>query len=483
MLVASVALAEPMGTVAGPTASAVTTAGGVASASNLAPPPGISHPVEDSYYPDVGDPGVDVLTTDLQLRWARSTRTLSGTALLRVRATADASSLQLDLAPTMSVTRVDVVDAASRTKLAATFAHPGKNLRVELPVVEDGTYDLTIGYHGRPGPIHGPSSRPDIAKLGWETMRDGQAWSMQEPFGAYSWFPSNDQPSDKVVYSVRLDVPRPWVGVSNGRLVSRRAVGSRQVTEFANSAPMAPYLLTVAIGPYRRHTDTGPHGLPLTYWVPVAKPGYLQALRATPATLTWLESKLGPYPFDRAGVVVVPGSGSAMETQTMVTLGAQNYRWGLKQVQEVVAHELVHSWYGDSVTPTDWRDVWMSEGMAMYLEARYTVSRGWVKWGYWQRQFEQDDGYYRRAYGPPGDFRPGQFGQTNVYYCAARMWDHLRRMIGEEKFDQLVRDWPQSHPQSNQTRESLVAWVDQQTGRDLDAWFHTWLTSPTPPSA
>ena len=85
--------------------------------------------------------------------------------------------------------------------------------------------------------------------------------------------PSTTSPSDKATYRTsRLDVPRRWVGVSNGRLDSRRVAHGRTLTHFSNRDPMASYLMTVAIGPYVRSTQTGPHGLPLTYWVPRGHP-------------------------------------------------------------------------------------------------------------------------------------------------------------------------------------------------------------------
>ena len=234
-----------------------------------------------------------------------------------------------------------------------------------------------------------------MSGLGWHTTRTGQVWAMQEPYGAFTWYPVNDHPSDKATYDVRLDVPRRWVGVSNGRMVSRSVSHGRTVTRFTSRDPMASYLATVAIGPYRRYAQTGPHGIPLTYWLPRDKPQYLAPLKATPATLRWLESRLGPYPFDRAGVVVTP-SGSAMETQTMITFGADNYRFGSREVQQTVAHELAHAWYGDTVTPDDWSDVWMNEGMAMYVEAAYSTARGWRP-ADWEREFARNDALWRSS--------------------------------------------------------------------------------------
>ncbi|QWZ07885.1 M1 family metallopeptidase [Nocardioides panacis] len=438
----------------------------------------------DSVYPSVGNPGVDVLDYGLHLRWQPRTRTLAGVARVRLVPARD-GRFRLDLSGRLAVSRLAVTDRRTGRPVASTSRHAGRHLDVSAPgLVAGSTYDVVISYRGRPGPTPAPSSRGDMAGLGWQTTRDGQAWAMQEPYGAFTWYPVNDHPSDKATYRVALDVPRRWVGVSNGRLDSRRVRHGRTLTHFTNRDPMASYLMTVAIGPYVRATQTGPHGLPLSYWVPRAHPEYLVPLRATPAALRWLESRLGPYPFDRAGVVVTP-SDSAMETQTLVTFGARNYRFGTRGVRQTVVHELAHAWYGDTVTPDDWSDLWMNEGMAMYVEALFSTSRGWQTWAYWDDQFTSTDGLWRRLYGPPGAYDPDQFAQINVYFCTARMLVRLRERFGAAVFDDLVRRWPQEHRNTVQDRTSYVAWLAASTGEDpveLRAFVDRWLLSRTPPA-
>jgi aminopeptidase N len=456
---------------------------GVTSSARAAEPPVLTSPGQhtDSYYPSVGSPGVDVQSYALDLRWRPTTRTLDGTARLRLVPAQD-GSFRLDLSGRLRVATLTIRDLRSGTVLRSTYSRSGHTLDVTAPGLLAGApYAVTIAYRGRPAPTKAPSSRQDMSGLGWHTTRSGQVWAMQEPYGAFTWYPVNDHPSDKATYDVRLDVPRRWVGVSGGRMVSRTVSHGRTVTRFTSRDPMASYLATVAIGPYRRYAQTGPHGIPITYWVPRDKPQYLAPLKATPATLRWLESRLGPYPFDRAGVVVTP-SGSAMETQTMITFGAENYRYGAREVQQTVAHELAHAWYGDTVTPDDWSDLWMNEGMAMYVEAAYSTARGWHSAAYWEREFSRSDALWRQLYGPPGAYHRDQFAQVNVYYCTARMLVRLRDVIGVGPFDDLMRRWPQEHRNTVQDRASYVAWLSANTGRDLAPFFDQWLASPTPPA-
>ncbi len=169
---------------------------------------GLSEPREDSYYPSKGDPGVDVLHYGLDLDWRRGTRTLEGTATLDVRVTETTDSIRLDLLHDLAVSSV-TVDGTP-----VTASHPGKNLVIPLAseVPADTRLVLVIEYAGRPHPVAAPSTRSDMQKVGMKVMPDGQLWTMQEPFGAYTWYPANDHPSDKALYDITVEVPERLVG-------------------------------------------------------------------------------------------------------------------------------------------------------------------------------------------------------------------------------------------------------------------------------
>lgn len=431
---------------------------------------------EDTYYPTKGNPAVDVGRYNLDLTWKPAEKLLMGTAEIRLTVLAPATSVALDLHKRMEVSAVTVND------LPARFTHEGKDLVVQTPVVPGTPYFVKVTYAGKPRTVKAPTSRADDDGLGWHTTEKGQVWTMQKPFGAYTWFPVNDHLSDKAFFDVRLTVPDNWTGVSNGRLVDKSTSGGQTRTHFTNAQPMPPHLLTVAIGPYKRYVQAGPHDLALTYWLPKGRSDLLEPLERTPEAITWLESRLGPYPFDRAGVVVTPGLGS-VETQTLTTLSLDNYKQGRTDVRQQVAHNLVHAWYGASVTPNDWRDNWMNEGVATFLEAKFAVSRGWDGWKFWKREFSRNDDYYREIYGPPGAYLPRQFGQRNVHYGGALLMEKLRAKIGTEVFYAALAEWPAQNAGRNRGRQTYVDWLGARTGQDLRGWFAAWLDGATTPAA
>ena len=321
----------------------------------------LSEPVEDPLYPDVGDPGVDALHYDLDLTWDPENHVLDGTELLTFRATRDSPRVQLDLAAAMDVFHVRIDGDG------VGFAQRGKNLVVKAPVVEDERYVLEIRYDGTPRSVAAPTTRKDAAQVGWTNMSDGSTWTMQEPFGAYSWYAVNDHPSDKALYDFTLRVANPMVGVANGELESRERVDGQTVTEWHLAEPAASYLVTVAFGDFVTETDTSAGGVPVSIWLPRRVEERADGLLEIAVdSVEWTEDRLGPYPFDSLGFLFVDST-SGMETQTMITLGLTDYTTS----PPVLVHEVVHQWWGDQVTPRDWRDLWMSEGMTMYLQAMW----------------------------------------------------------------------------------------------------------------
>ncbi len=430
----------------------------------------LSTPVEDRVYPGVGDPSVDALSYDLNLAWTPDTHTLTAVETLVFRATTTGDSVQLDLGQALVVSSLRVDGAKT------AYDHTGKDLVVHTPVVADRRYVLSLAYAGVPRAVAAPTTRSDFSTLGWTINDRDETWTMQEPFGAYSYYAVNDQPSDKALYSFTLSAPTPMVGVANGVLESRTTSHLTTVTRWVLDEPASSYLVTVTIADLEMIRERTVDDVPVTYWVPRAAGFAVRGLRVTPDAMKWLEERLGPFPFSSLGIVLVD-SRSGMETQTMITLGLGDYTTS----PGVIVHELAHQWYGDEVTPTDWRDMWMNEGMAMFLQGVYQAEQDhrqvdavMADWA----AFEPD---LRRESGPPADYDPATFGEGNVYYGPALMWNELRHRLGDAEFWRLVRAWPSEHAYANADYDAITSWWSRETGLDLTSFFDDWLLGKTTP--
>ncbi|WP_432840827.1 M1 family metallopeptidase [Dactylosporangium sp. CA-092794] len=435
---------------------------------------GRSAPVADPVYPGYGNPAVDVLHYGLELAWAPQTKTLTGTATIQLRAAADVAEVRLDFSKAYTLDGVTLNGAAAGGTVADT------KLTVNGSLAKDASAQLVVKYHGTPATVPMPSHRDDVEPLGLTVTNDGALWTMQEPYGASTWYPVNDQPSDKALYDIAVTVPDGWTAIASGTPKSHDGDTFRYTT----SVPVASYLTTLAVGQYKQETASGPHGIALSYWYrPGADDKALPYLRKSPQYLSWLEQRFGPYPFDSGGVVMVP-SVSGMETQQMITMGLPDYGSGANFTSGFDAdllHEYAHQWFGDAVTPADWDDLWLNEGWAEYAQYLYTNERDKVTAKQWEDWARGVDARLRKQLGPPGKPKADSFAESNVYVCPALMLHQIRKQIGDAAFFSLATDWAQKNRGTTQDRASFIAFVNQHTGKDFTALINTWLDSPTTP--
>ncbi len=430
-----------------------------------------SEPVEDSVYPAVGGPDVDALLYDLDLAWEPTARSLTGTATITFRAARDARRFALDLAAPLKVSAL-TLDGGD-----TAYAHRGKNLLVKAPIIEDDQHELVITYAGTPQPEPAPTTRSDFSTTGFTVTEEGEVWTMQEPYGAYSWYPVNDQPADKALYDISVTVPDPWTGVANGRLVADKTAAGRHTTEWQLDEPAASYLITLAIGDYAHATGASKSGVILDFWYPRGRGQVLDSMRVGGEAIDWIEARLGPYPFSSAGIVATD-SQSAMETQTLVTIGDNDY----VRSAPVIVHELVHQWYGDQVTPADWSDMWLNEGMTMLMQALWDSEHQGQPVEDALRSWRAEDQELRDQHGPPGAFSAAEFGEGNVYYPPALMWNELRVELGDDDFFAIASAWLSEHDNASVSRDDVYAFWEQQTGLELTAFFDAWIMGgKTPP--
>ncbi len=434
-----------------------------------------SAPVEDPYYPAKSNPEINTLHDDLSLRWDGAK--LSGTATVTFATTRATSRVRLDLIKAMHVSTVTLDGTA------IDFAHRGSGLVMSTgPLLEAERHTVRIGYSGRPHTVPAPTRRGDVAEgLGWTVDAAGNVYTFQEPYGAYTWYPVNDHPSDKATYDATITVPRGDTAVFIGTPTGSTSTGTTSSYSWRVARPVASYLTTIAIGPYTAYHGTMSDGTMATYWLLPRDREILPSLKAqSSAAFDWLLDHAGPYPFRTFGTVVtvVTGGTSAMETQTLVTLS----RPAFDRPDAVIEHEMAHQWYGDAVTPLDWQGLWLSEGWAMWMQQAYESDRGGYRFLGGMDKWRPYDERSRQVSGPPGDYDPRSFGDLNVYLGPAMMLDRIRQRVGDAEFTALSKAWVRQHEYGNVSRAEFVTWLNGETGRRFNALVRLWLDSPHTPS-
>lgn len=479
LLAATVGVAVAAGFVASPTGGAVEPTG--AGASNeaaaapdterlLEPSPG-ARGVGDRYWPLDGNGGIDVLRYDIVDAYDFDSGTLSGTTTLRVRATQALSSFQLDfLLPVSSVS----VDGA-----AAAYDRPHRHeLRIApaTPLVRGERFEVVVEYAGEPGPIRYARERNWAAD-------DDEVVTMNEPHMAPWWFPSNDHPTDKARFDITITGPATHQTISNGLLVDRVVDGDQATTHWRATDPMVPYLAFFALGRYDVEQGVR-QGLPWYVAVSQELPDAqrhraMTSLKRSPAVTAWLDQRLGAYPFESTGGVAPSiNVGFALENQTRPT-----YAGSSATHLPTIVHELAHQWFGDSVSVRRWRDIWLNEGFATFMEAAYAEKRGGRPAQQWLRaQYDArrgDASFWSLDLADPG--RRHIFDEP-VYLRGGMALQALRHRIGNRDFWRALQDWVEERQYGNGSVKAFRRHVEQVSGTDLDRFFRVWLTAPRAPA-
>ncbi|UGY94481.1 M1 family metallopeptidase [Streptomyces gobiensis] len=431
--------------------------------------------VGDPYYPEYGNGGYDVSHYDLRLKYQPETDRLGGTATILATTTEALSRFNLDFALEVSEIRVN--------NRPATFATSGAH-ELEVtpaePLAKDQRITIVVRYSGTPSTVkvHGGTS--------WHRTPDGGVAS-GEPEAAWWWFPSNDHPTDKATYDVSVAVPDGTQAISNGVLTSQTSRAGWTRFAWRSDKPQATYLATLAVGKFDITTDTTASGLPVlnAYSKDLGK--HAGAARAsverTPEITEWLEGYFGPYPFSAlGGYVPNTDTGFALETQTRPFYSPRNFARGSNT--SVVVHEQAHQWFGDSVSVSQWKDIWINEGFARYSQWLWSEEEGegtaqeLADYVYASRP--ADDPFWKVKPGDPG---PENQFHLAVYDRGALAIQALRNRIGDEDFFAILKGWPAEHADGDASVRDFIRYAESVSGKKLGKLFRTWLYTAAKPGS
>ena len=288
------------------------------------------------------------------------------------RATQDLSRFNLDFAG-------GAVGSVSVNGQAARFAREGEELVITPSryLRKGGEFVVRVSHFIATPTV--PGDEP--SSTGFFITPDGSATAPQ-PWFAHFIFPSNDHPRDKASYTFRIDVPAGTTAAANGLPLGKLTHRGRTTWVFLQRQPMATELVQIAVG---RYDETVNGRIPGVFSRDVTAPSLTAMMRPIlalqPAHMDWMEDRVGRYPFDAYGALVVDAElGFALETQT---LSLYDKLWFTAYTQDTwdptMVHELSHAWFGNSVSPYEWSDLWLNEGHASWYEFVYAEENGFLE--------------------------------------------------------------------------------------------------------
>jgi len=433
----------------------------------------------------------DVTFYDLAVTVHPDRRQISGTLGVEADVRDSLDVLVLNLDQRLSVERAWLTGTPDRSLTVERRAE-GNERWISLPQTK-GPGDrlrVTVAYGGTPRVAPNP---PWNGGFTWDAAPNGAPWiaTSCQTAGADLWWPVKDHPSDEPdSMDIAFTVPDTLVAASNGRLEGvERASDSTKTFRWDVSTPINTYAVTLNVGPYTAidttYRSVAGTDVPVSFYALSSDTG--PARSSLPHFLDhvrFLEETLGPYPFraDKYGIAQTPFLG--MEHQTLIAYGnGFNHDGGLGYDAGFDAlhfHELAHEWYGNCLTVRDWKDFWIHEGAATYLEALYAESlRGQDAYhqviDYFQGQVANRSPIAKKA---PTTAQAAY--DRDVYYKGALVLHTLRSMIGKDGVTTLLRRFVS--PDSTKTQacrhvdtEAFLSVAESVAGRSLDGFAETYL--------
>jgi aminopeptidase N len=346
---------------------------------------------------------------------------------------------------------------------------------------------VTIYYHGNMTVELNNQSM----KWGGVQYRDNILFAMGVGFynnyvsSTQHWLPCYDLPSDKAKFKCKFIVPAGKFVASNGLLTNVENLDNGTDTyTWEHNNDCATYNFTFALGDYKE-VNFGNGELPMTvYSLAQDTTNTKIVFKLLPRMVETYEKRFGKYPFDKVGYVLTPiGS---MEHETMISFAYKLVRFSTDTVNETGAHELAHMWFGDMVTPFDFRDAWLNESFATFCEAiwyeelfgfeSYLDHLDFMRGFYITNQSgSKNEGVF-----PLYDFPripPSSNYPVTIYYKGGVIVSMLRYELGDSLFFASISKYLDSAKYGNATTEFLISVCEQVSGKELDWFFNQWIYS------
>lgn len=428
-------------------------------------------------------PGVDVLHYAFRLTLRDETDEIEGTTTVDVRFLRDGlTAFAIDLASRTRDKGMTVASVTGRGNRAVGFEHQDNRLLMTLdpPSQAGERRSFTISYRGVPS----AGLRIGKNKHGERTF-----FSDNWPDQAHRWLPVLDHPCDKATSEFLVTAPARYQVVSNGLLQAETDLGDgRRLTHWKQSVPIAAWLNALGVAQFHSHHAGTVRGVPLQTWVfhqdgDAVIPALEQSGRRV---LEFYVEHIGPFPYEKLGGVQAAGLGGGMELASAIFYGERNVTG--RGVDQLVAHEVAHQWFGDAVTESDWNDIWLSEGFATYFallflehdKGRDAFIAGLKRSRDAVLAAEKRDPKLAVIHDNVADTR--HILNRLVYEKGGWVLHMLRARVGTDAFWAGIREYYGRYRDKNVSTDDFRRVMEEVSGQDLSGFFRQWLNRPGSPA-
>ncbi|WP_179862224.1 M1 family metallopeptidase [Longibacter salinarum] len=427
--------------------------------------------------PTPAHPEIDVQHYDFRVTLSDRSDEITGEATVRLRLTTDtltAIRLDLDDPQTDNVKETGMtVTAVEEEGRSVSFRQVNDHVVIEpegqLKEGEERTF--TIRYSGTPadGLIIGSNRHGDRTFF-------GDNW----PNRARHYVPVVDHPSDKATVAWTVDAPSRYDVVANGERLGQTDHGDRRVTRYRTEATLPTKVMVFGAAEFVVDSLGVQGDIPMQSWVyPEDRGPAMRDLQVAPRIVRFFEGNIAPYPFAKLANVQSTTRYGGMENASAIFYSESAMADG-EPSTGLVAHEIAHQWFGNTVTEADWPHLWLSEGFATYLEKLYleyaegaqemreSMASARNQALAFQRQ-NPDEPLVDTTYTDPA-----QLLTSNPYLKGAWVLHMLRFELGDKAFWSTLQTFYERKKSGNATTADFQSAAEDVSGKSLDIFFEQW---------
>lgn len=323
-----------------------------------------------------------------------------------------------------------------------------------------------------------------------KTLRHAQIWTQGEAEEARHWFPSFDFPSDKATSEQFITAEKGETVIGNGEF-SGKIDNTNGTTTFHYKMPVphSTYLTSFIVGKYVKSVDSYKN-VPLGIYVYLGRESIVaSAFGKTKQMMRVMEELTGvDFPFNKYDQTIVANFNfGGMENITATTMAdteifAAAFPFAKRGVEDLVSHELAHSWFGNLVTCRNWAELWLNEGFATFMEAAYR-EKAYGRADYLRKirsdakEFLVDDAVNQNRHGLFNVLaRPDEsIFDTTTYKKGGAVVHTLRETVGDEAFWRALNIYLNQHKFGNVETADLQKAMEEASGKNLEWFFRQWV--------
>jgi aminopeptidase N len=390
-----------------------------------------------------------------------------------------------------SLTKVDFdfgdlpIDSVLIAGAPVKFDRAPETLNVTLrhPAARGDKLTITIKYHGHPKD-----------GLIFAKDRDGKPSATGDnwPNRVHYWIPCLDHPSAKATVSFTVAAPQRYEVLANGKFITHNGNAATSHWKFEEAKPIPAYCMVVALNQGAIINSPDKSITNLLYNVPQSNREYAsKGFSPAASALAFFSQTIAPYPYEKLALIVGATRFGGMENSSAIVFTSTLFdprpndkisaRFDIPtRIEDVVAHEIAHQWFGDSVTESTWADLWLSEGFATYFAGLF-IERYDGEDAFREYMRTAADRYFRyeqQTNTPIHDTATQDLMRLlnpNNYEKGAWVLHMLRKRLGDDAFFRGLRIYYNAHHEANATTEDLRGALERASGKNLKEFFARWV--------